>query len=111
MTALERFPSPFMMKKIKEACHQFKTKLLVGIGGAGRSMHLPGVSESARKRKRFAKEVSTLIEREGLDGVDINWETPQGSMPTYVLEVGTVRSIIQVYLRQSVVVARTEAVG
>mmetsp|Transcript_11188 Transcript_11188/g.41015 ORF Transcript_11188/g.41015 Transcript_11188/m.41015 type:complete len:438 (-) Transcript_11188:61-1374(-) len=80
LAALERFPSPYLLTKVKEHARQHDTKLLVGVGGAGRSAPFVQMSQSAEARKRFAKQVVRLVEREELDGVDINWEAPSSPL-------------------------------
>jgi GH18 family chitinase len=79
----EEFP---IFMHVPEARKLFKpeTKITVAIGGWGDN----DFEDSARNetsRKRFAKHVKTMIDREGADGVDIDWEYPGGNRDDYKL--------------------------
>jgi len=50
--------------------------LLVSVGGAGRSAAFAIISRDEMKRKSFAQELKRFCLREGLNGVDFDWEQP-----------------------------------
>jgi chitinase len=52
------------------------TKVLLCVGGAGRSAGFPHVVPDGEKRKKFAQNVKQLLEKQNLDGIDLNWEAP-----------------------------------
>ncbi|KAK4863890.1 hypothetical protein LT330_010371 [Penicillium expansum] len=59
------------------------TKLMVAIGGWGDTT---GFSEGAKdeaSRTRFAKNVAAMLDANGFDGVDIDWEYPGGNGDDY----------------------------
>ncbi|KAF4771291.1 hypothetical protein N7455_007972 [Penicillium solitum] len=73
------FESPETMRK------RFSpdTKLMVAIGGWGDTA---GFSEGAKdeaSRTRYAKNVASMLDAHGFDGVDIDWEYPGGNGQDY----------------------------
>jgi len=53
-------------------------KVLIAVGGAGRSKNFPEVAASSKARKKFVKQIARLIEANPfLAGVDLDWEAPQ----------------------------------
>lgn len=55
-------------------------KVLVAIGGAGRSQHFAAAAGSSKTRKRLAKVLAKFFAKfPFLSGVDLDWETPQSS--------------------------------
>jgi len=53
-------------------------KVLISVGGAGRSKHFGTVAASTKGRKRLVKQITKLIESNPfLAGVDLDWEAPQ----------------------------------
>lgn len=61
--------------KKKKAEHGFR--LLLCVGGWGRSEHFAAVSADAGLRKRFVGELVALAETYDLDGIDLDWEHPK----------------------------------
>jgi len=60
-------------------------RILVSMGGAGRSAMLPKSIETAAGRARLAKALLKYCKRGKLDGVDIDWEANEWSpMPNFV---------------------------
>eukprot|EP01105_Mastigella_eilhardi_P016678 TRINITY_DN3814_c0_g1_i1.p1 TRINITY_DN3814_c0_g1~~TRINITY_DN3814_c0_g1_i1.p1 ORF type:complete len:198 (+),score=38.82 TRINITY_DN3814_c0_g1_i1:58-651(+) len=76
LAALDRLPAPGVLAEARASCGATHTRLLVGVGGFGRSGALPAVAVDATSRARFAGELVALCDRLGLDGVDMNWEYP-----------------------------------
>ncbi|KAH1598465.1 hypothetical protein V6Z88_003754 [Aspergillus fumigatus] len=86
------------------------TKVMVAIGGWGDTK---GFSEGAKddaSRARYAKNVATMIEDLGIDGVDIDWEYPGGNGGDYI-EVPNGRKIDEVELYPLFLQAIREAIG
>ncbi len=52
-------------------------KALVSIGGGSGSKEFPALAALDVSRVRFAKACRELVDRHGLDGIDIDWEHPQ----------------------------------
>ena len=53
---------------------QPKLRVLLCVGGAGRSRGFPFVSKRSDDRKTFVKKLVMLCEEQGLDGIDFDWE-------------------------------------
>ena len=54
-----------------------KLRLLVSVGGAGRSLHFQAVAQDGAKRRRFVLNLLNFCRKHGFDGVDFDWEAPQ----------------------------------
>lgn len=52
-------------------------RLILCIGGWGRSTHFATVSRNDELRSIFVKSVVEFCQREGFDGVDLDWEHPR----------------------------------
>jgi len=52
-------------------------RLLVSIGGGGRSQNFASLVDNEESRSRFVEEILELCTREDLNGVDFDWEQPQ----------------------------------
>ncbi|KAJ5768084.1 hypothetical protein N7533_000667 [Penicillium manginii] len=59
------------------------TKLMIAIGGWGDSAGFSTGSKDDASRKRYAKNVASMLETNGFDGVDIDWEYPGGNGDDY----------------------------
>eukprot|EP01124_Arcella_intermedia_P029581 TRINITY_DN6293_c0_g1_i2.p1 TRINITY_DN6293_c0_g1~~TRINITY_DN6293_c0_g1_i2.p1 ORF type:complete len:309 (+),score=51.03 TRINITY_DN6293_c0_g1_i2:28-954(+) len=77
LQALDRLPSETLLEEIMKSMHAEGGKVLVCIGGAGRSEAFPSVTASPNKRRKAIEETAALVKRHGFDGVDIDWEVPQ----------------------------------
>tara|TARA_B110000977_G_scaffold185875_1_gene251194 strand:- start:31547 stop:32644 length:1098 start_codon:yes stop_codon:yes gene_type:complete len=75
--ALDRFPDTDTMRVAKSSCGQYGTKLMVSVGGAGRSRFFPTVTQNKQTRRKFASNLVAFCAKHGLQGVDVNWEYPQ----------------------------------
>lgn len=51
-------------------------RVMVCVGGAGRSAAFPLVASDSFLRKRFARQLSHFCKKHGLDGADLDWEAP-----------------------------------
>lgn len=55
-----------------------RPRVLVALGGAGRSAKFAQVASNKRARKRFAREVANFLEEQKVfSGVDLDWEVPE----------------------------------
>ncbi|OJJ99978.1 hypothetical protein ASPACDRAFT_119904 [Aspergillus aculeatus ATCC 16872] len=59
------------------------TKVMIAIGGWGDTSGFSQGSKDEASRTRYAKNVATMINNLGLDGVDIDWEYPGGNGQDY----------------------------
>lgn len=75
--------------KIKKY-HPAALRLVITIGGAGRSDHFSVVTSSRISRNRFIKQLIKLVKRHDLDGIDYDWE-----VPTSQIEVRNYHSLIR----------------
>jgi len=73
---VERLPSSETMNTIRALARKSETKLLLGLGGAGRSGFFSALASDERKFEAFVKSVSVLIRREQLSGIELNWMYP-----------------------------------
>lgn len=53
-------------------------KVLVSVGGWTLSRYFSDIAADPDKRKEFARSVTAIVRKYGLDGVDIDWEYPGG---------------------------------
>ena len=73
---LDRVPSAALLAEARAAAARHGTRLLLCLGGNGRSSGFgPTVRDSAA-RARLAKAIAKLVVEKELDGVDLNWEYP-----------------------------------
>lgn len=56
------------------AGHEHKRRVILSIGGANGSEPFRVLARDPEKRRRFVREALALVERHGLDGLDIDWE-------------------------------------
>lgn len=70
------------------------TKALVSIGGGSGSKEFPALAAHSSSRLRFARACRELVDRFGLDGVDVDWEHPQSDVDgkNYVALLEAVRA-------------------
>ena len=74
--ALDRLPRKELLQEARDAADASGTKLLMCVGGNGRSAGFSSTVRSASWRKRFVAALLKLCESSGFDGVDLNWEYP-----------------------------------
>lgn len=76
---LLRKPGSGLRKALKKA-GDAAPKILLSIGGAGRSEHFPQVANNKKARHKFARRiVKVMVENPVLAGVDLDWEAPQSA--------------------------------
>ncbi|KAJ5124162.1 uncharacterized protein N7515_007987 [Penicillium bovifimosum] len=73
------FESPNSMRK------RFSpdTKLMIAIGGWGDTEGFTEAAKTEASRERYAKNVASMLDANGFDGVDIDWEYPGGNGQDY----------------------------
>lgn len=74
--ALDRIPRPEILAEAAAAAKQHDSKLMLCIGGNGRSRHFRTVVRSRAARRRFAGGLTELAQRLGIPNFDLNWEYP-----------------------------------
>lgn len=73
---------------------QRNTRLLLSIGGAGRSQHFGAMAASPAARTRFAQAAATACLDFGLDGVDLDWEA-QWVLPDLIAVLDALREALR----------------
>jgi chitinase len=66
----EGYPYPELIA----AAHTNNVKVIMSVGGWGRSEGFPGMASTAENRQRFIGQVLDFCETNSYDGVDIDWE-------------------------------------
>lgn len=66
------------LRELRTATRQMGVRLLVSLGGWGRSASFPPLAADPVARERLADELLRLADRFGLDGFDLDWEHPTG---------------------------------
>jgi len=74
--SLDRLPRPELLSEAKNAAAKHGTKLLLCLGGNGRSGGFSVMVRNNKNRKRFLDNLVDLLDKYELDGVDYNWEYP-----------------------------------
>jgi len=74
--ALDRLPRQELMAEARSAATRHGTKLLLCLGGNGRSGGFSVMVRNSKNRKRFVENLVKLLNTYELDGVDYNWEYP-----------------------------------
>ncbi|KAL5049930.1 hypothetical protein BDW71DRAFT_216818 [Aspergillus fruticulosus] len=59
------------------------TKVMIAIGGWGDSAGFSAGAKDEASRERYAKNVASMLDGTGFDGVDIDWEYPGGNGEDY----------------------------
>lgn len=71
--ALDRIPSPQNLKEARSAAAENGCRLMLCVGGNGRSAGFPIMVARKELRARFLKELIALLDKLELQGVDYNW--------------------------------------
>ncbi|MDB9744255.1 family 20 glycosylhydrolase, partial [Fibrobacterales bacterium] len=75
------------------SAHAKGVKVIMTVGGAGRSTYFPSVAASSIYRTTFANNLKNYVVANNLDGVDIDWEFPDTS--TEKINLGYLLSAIK----------------
>ncbi|KAI1761471.1 carbohydrate-binding module family 18 protein [Hypoxylon sp. FL1150] len=74
---------PFMDPSIVRRMFDNGTKLCIAIGGWGDTAGFSQGAATEASRKLYAKNVRTMVDWYGFDGVDVDWEYPGGNGADY----------------------------
>lgn len=86
IAGLDRLPRPELLAEARKAATRHGTKLLLCLGGNGRSGGFSVMVRNRKNRLAFLSSLSMLLEDYSLDGVDYNWEYPGYRMGMGYLE-------------------------
>ncbi len=67
------------MEKVRELAASAKARMLIAVGGWGRSAGFGGMAGNTRSRQRFVKELSAFCQTNEFKGVVYDWEFPRNS--------------------------------
>jgi chitinase len=65
------------MEKVRKLAASSQARMLIAVGGWGRSAGFPGMAGNSRYRQRFVKELSAFCQTNGFQGVIYDWEFPR----------------------------------
>jgi len=68
-----------VLGKLQALKSKLGCRLLLCVGGWGRSEHFAAVCRDDRQRNRLVRNLQAYCRKNGLDGVDYDWEHPKGS--------------------------------
>ena len=68
--------SPGLLKRLVSLGHANDTKIVISIGGWDNSNYFSTMAATASGRQTFANNIMTIVDKYGVDGVDIDWEYP-----------------------------------
>lgn len=106
----DRLPAMAEWRQIRSLADQYGVKLMLCLGGGGRSAGFAGlVASDERRRLAFIDEVNAVVLARQLDGIDINWEYPQST--TEWLQLGRLLVELRSALGYSSVAAGNAAAG
>ncbi|MEN1678476.1 MAG: glycoside hydrolase family 18 protein [Planctomycetota bacterium] len=69
----ERVPS----KELTDAAHKNNVKVLLSLGGGKTALGLAKVTASRKALVEYVQAVTSIVAKNGYDGVDIDWEFPR----------------------------------
>ncbi len=67
------------LEQAKKLAGSAKARLLVAVGGWGRSGGFPTMTENSKTRERFVRELDAFCQVNGFKGVVYDWEFPRNS--------------------------------
>lgn len=71
--ALDRIPSPSNLREARAAAAKHGCRIMICVGGNGRSAGYPAMVARKELRAGFLKELVSLLDELELHGVDYNW--------------------------------------
>ena len=78
IVALDRFPDAKTYALAREETKRAGAKLMICLGGNSRTNGFPVVATNPKLRSTFVQNMKDFLVQHDLDGVDLNWEYPQG---------------------------------
>ena len=76
LAAFDRLPRKELMAEARAATRASGSKLIVCIGGNGRSAGFTHAVANKERRAKFVESLTSLADKYQLDGIDLNWEYP-----------------------------------
>ena len=76
LAAFDRLPRKELMAEARAATRASGSKLIVCIGGNGRSAGFTHAVANKERRAKFVESLASLADKYELDGIDLNWEYP-----------------------------------
>ena len=70
--------SDLLYPELISRAHAAGVKVIIAIGGGGQNAGFPPMAASAALRKLFIEGVIALMQKQGYDGIDLDWEYPNG---------------------------------
>ena len=67
------------LDKARQLASKASARLLLAVGGWGRSAGFPGMAGNTQSRQRFVKELSNFCQANGFKGVVYDWEFPRNA--------------------------------
>lgn len=77
-----------------------KLKVLLWVGGADESNGFPDMVKNHENRKKFIQSLKETLEKFALDGIDLDWEFPNGSNPQRIHFMQLLHEIRREYQRE-----------
>lgn len=71
---------PDTLKKLSEIQKVSQCRILISIGGWGRSKSFPDLAADPTARKKFVTALTALCQTNGFAGIDLDWEHPKGEV-------------------------------
>jgi chitinase len=68
----------FLMPELIERAHEAGTEVILGVGGANSYQAFVAMVADAADRAAFVQNLTAFVLAQGYDGVNIDWEVPQG---------------------------------
>ncbi|PHH60302.1 hypothetical protein CDD82_2316 [Ophiocordyceps australis] len=84
------FPLFTDVSSVRRIVH-WDTRVMVAIGGWGNSLGFEVAAQDHEHRSRWAHQVKAMVDQQGADGVDIDWEFPGGNRDDYKIVPNSLR--------------------
>lgn len=68
------------LKQLRELAERHKIRILICVGGWGRSQNFPAVSKDRESRRKFIGHLQAFCKKYGFAGVDYDWEFPKNKL-------------------------------
>jgi len=91
LIGFDRFPAD-VLARARAARAKHGTKLLISVGGGGRSSYMRSALASTIFSLRLAQSVSGWVAANDLDGVDVDWEDSKVDEKSFVRFIANLRS-------------------
>lgn len=68
------------LTKLREFSERSQVRILICVGGWGRSQHFASVTVDKASRSRFISNLKAFCKKHGFAGIDYDWEFPKGKL-------------------------------